>query len=508
MRDSRGSSVSVLGIALTVATALTVLLFGLKKPYDNWDMVGYVAVALNAEGLQGAQLNEATYDAIRRDVDAATFDQLSQADSYRTTVFRDPASLAQQLPFYSIRVLYMRTLEAVRHMGADYPRVCAIVSATFATLSVLLLALLCRRVDVPLIAIPLVVAIAGFIELARLATPDAMACFFALWAIYCLIQNSATVFVVAVVLPLVRTDFVLLSGLILACTYFSGKKVPSVAAVLLAAMFYVLDVTMNHGYSWTTLFNTSLISKTAYPATLVPSHAIGDYIRPYVSMAYGITMHPHFVIYGLAIAWMLMRPSITRGKHDDLFYPMYVVPLSFVVLHLALFPANSYRYFVFAAALVALWLLAGLMKQVAQNPLVTELTSQAAASAGKFSCLEPRSTWATSEASCAGWLESLAEERIRRVLAAMYADPFKRWTVEMLAAVSLTSRSIFAERFTEVVGEPPLRYLSRWRLTVAADMLRSGRLKVAEAAHRTGFASDAAFSRAFKNHFGYAPGEV
>lgn len=117
-------------------------------------------------------------------------------------------------------------------------------------------------------------------------------------------------------------------------------------------------------------------------------------------------------------------------------------------------------------------------------------------------------SWAASEANRAGWLAGLAEERIGRVLAAIHADPFKRWTVEGLAAVAAMSRSIFAERFTAAVGEPPLRYLSRWRLTIAADMLRSGGLKVTEAAYKTGYASDAVFSRAFKSHFGYAPSEA
>ncbi len=117
-------------------------------------------------------------------------------------------------------------------------------------------------------------------------------------------------------------------------------------------------------------------------------------------------------------------------------------------------------------------------------------------------------SWAGSEANRVGWLGGLAEERIGRVLAAMHADPFKRWTVETLAEVASMSRSIFAERFTAAVGESPLRYLSRWRLTIAADMLRSGGLKVTEAAYKTGYSSDAAFSRAFKSHFGYAPSEA
>jgi AraC-like DNA-binding protein len=117
-------------------------------------------------------------------------------------------------------------------------------------------------------------------------------------------------------------------------------------------------------------------------------------------------------------------------------------------------------------------------------------------------------SWAASEAARMGWLGGLGEERIGRVLSAMHADPFHRWTVQSLAEIARMSRSVFAERFTAAVGEPPLRYLSRWRLTISADLLRSGGLKVTEAAYRSGYASDAAFSRAFKAHFGYAPSEV
>jgi AraC-like DNA-binding protein len=117
-------------------------------------------------------------------------------------------------------------------------------------------------------------------------------------------------------------------------------------------------------------------------------------------------------------------------------------------------------------------------------------------------------SWAASEANRTGWLGGLGEERIGRVLSAIHADPFKAWSVQGMAEIATMSRSIFAERFTATVGEPPLRYLSRWRLTIAADLLRSGGLKVTEAAYRSGYSSDAAFSRAFKAHFGYAPSEA
>jgi AraC-like DNA-binding protein len=117
-------------------------------------------------------------------------------------------------------------------------------------------------------------------------------------------------------------------------------------------------------------------------------------------------------------------------------------------------------------------------------------------------------SWAGSQATRAGWLGGLGSERIGRVLSAIHADPFRRWTVQSFANIANMSRSIFAERFAMAVGEPPMRYLARWRLTIAADLLRSGGLKVTEVAQRSGYTSDAAFSRAFKMHFGYAPSEA
>jgi AraC-like DNA-binding protein len=101
----------------------------------------------------------------------------------------------------------------------------------------------------------------------------------------------------------------------------------------------------------------------------------------------------------------------------------------------------------------------------------------------------------------------LGDERIGRALNAIHAAPYEAWTVESLASLSAMSRSIFAERFMAKVGEPPLQYVKRLKLTLAADMLAGG-MRVTQAAVRIGYASDAAFSRAFKSQFGHAPSEV
>jgi AraC-like DNA-binding protein len=117
-------------------------------------------------------------------------------------------------------------------------------------------------------------------------------------------------------------------------------------------------------------------------------------------------------------------------------------------------------------------------------------------------------TWAANRVDNGSWLGGLGEERIGRVLSAIHADPYRQWTVNSLAKIATMSRSLFAERFTATVGEAPLHYIKRWKLTLAADMLSTGGLKVTQAAQQTGYLSDAAFSRAFKTQFGYPPSEA
>ena len=113
--------------------------------------------------------------------------------------------------------------------------------------------------------------------------------------------------------------------------------------------------------------------------------------------------------------------------------------------------------------------------------------------------------WVSRQGDRVGWLSGLSDERIGRTLNAMHLDPNRAWTVELLAETAMMSRSMFSDRFMTVVGISPLRYLARWRLTIAADLLRAGQLKVTEVARRAGYSSEAAFSRAFKAQFGYPP---
>jgi AraC-like DNA-binding protein len=104
-----------------------------------------------------------------------------------------------------------------------------------------------------------------------------------------------------------------------------------------------------------------------------------------------------------------------------------------------------------------------------------------------------------------GWLAGLQDQYVGRALALLHGDSRRGWTVEELAREVALSRSALAERFTNLIGEPPMQYLTRWRLTLAAHALRAGSEGIAPIAERSGYDSEASFTRAFKREFGLPP---
>jgi AraC-like DNA-binding protein len=112
---------------------------------------------------------------------------------------------------------------------------------------------------------------------------------------------------------------------------------------------------------------------------------------------------------------------------------------------------------------------------------------------------------ATAGAGSCG-LRAVADPAVGTALALMHARPAEPWTVARLAAAVAMSRSAFATRFAALVGEPPLQYLARWRMTVAARLLRAGQLSVAAVADHVGYANPVAFTKAFARVQGVGPG--
>jgi AraC-like DNA-binding protein len=103
------------------------------------------------------------------------------------------------------------------------------------------------------------------------------------------------------------------------------------------------------------------------------------------------------------------------------------------------------------------------------------------------------------------WLAAQKDPVVGRAMVLIHADPAADWTVTRLAREAGTSRSVLAERFKRALGQSPMRYLAYWRLQIGAHLLATTSLGLAALAARTGYESEAAFSRAFKRRIGVPP---
>ena len=105
-----------------------------------------------------------------------------------------------------------------------------------------------------------------------------------------------------------------------------------------------------------------------------------------------------------------------------------------------------------------------------------------------------------------GILAAMRDPIVARAIHQLHQDPARKWTTEALASEAGASRTVLADRFNQLVGKPPIEYLTGWRIQLAAERLKSGREPLARIAEAVGYESEAAFSRAFKREMGKSPG--
>jgi len=203
--------------------------------------------------------------------------------------------------------------------------------------------------------LPLLVLGAGHLDVARASVPDALACFFSLLAILLALKRSRWLYVVSAVLPLMRTDYLILSVLLMAYQYRDGQRSYAMISLIGSVVAYVCVSGLWGGYGWLTLFNFTLITGAVpFPAELSISERFSDYIAPYGRL-WSPLLHSHlFVIYCLA-AFVIVK-KFGRQKSSREFWMLFAIPFTFLVLHLGLFPLYEDRFFGFVASLTLLGL--------------------------------------------------------------------------------------------------------------------------------------------------------
>jgi AraC-like DNA-binding protein len=112
----------------------------------------------------------------------------------------------------------------------------------------------------------------------------------------------------------------------------------------------------------------------------------------------------------------------------------------------------------------------------------------------------------TRSATAPAWFRAASDPRLAPALQAMHANAAQPWTVDELAKLSNMSRATFARVFQQALGQPPVRYLADWRMTLARDLLLGQDATLAEIAGQVGYSSEYAFATAFRRHHGESPG--
>ena len=346
-------------------TAVFFLISGITSPSYNWDIVAYVAAAYHQSGLSGRELSSATYSELEREVDGDTFKELTAGD-YVDVVFKDPGSLEQQLPFYTIKVAYIQLMRIFRTLGVSYTSSTYVISAVFASASVLMLALFLFHFGVPILWLPVAATVAGYGTIASYSTPDAIACFFALLFIYLFIKGSRASYLISALLPLVRTDLAILSILTMGFDFYRKRSIYPILSAAAALALYVIINRIAGSYGWLALFNFTFIKITPYPAEMHISDNLGAYLQAYVTGYRAFISSRHFMIYILVLFIFIFRQGHKRPTPE--INAIILICILYAGAHFALFPVYEDRFFAFPASLLFLSLIVSMFYSGSASP--------------------------------------------------------------------------------------------------------------------------------------------
>jgi hypothetical protein len=351
---------------LTIAACCGwVLRVGLTQPDHsgfNWDVIGYVASMYKQDGLSGEPLSRAVFANVLEEVGEGDLDKLTAGASrchhgacpleqvpdarYRATVFNDPVSLEQQIPFYSIRVLYLQSIRIVDRFVHSYSRSSILVDTIYATLCVPVTALLLCHFRISPLYLPAIIFLSKLEDLGRISSPDALACLISLLALLLLVKRSRWALVAMAALPLARTDFVILSLILCLFSFqFFSVRLTLLSATVSVALL-IIDNHLNGNYGFSRIFNFTLLNHTPYPANMENSSHLTDYMIAYISGALKAILNiQHTLVYVLSLL-IFGRRFYEQKRIVELDY-IFILSIFFVLFHMILFPFYLERFFVF-----------------------------------------------------------------------------------------------------------------------------------------------------------------
>ena len=353
-----------MGIYLLVAAAVTV--WGALKPDYDWDVLGYMAAALSWEEADKKQIHDKVYAIAQTAMPEAAYRELVSRGPYRQDMYANDAHFAQQLPFYSIRPLFVASIYLLHKLGINLAQAAGIISAlSYFLIAVILLLWITKYIDgIYGVGLALFLILSPpMLMTARLTTPDALSAALVIAAVYVLAEKrSLTGSGVLMLLSLfVRTDNIIFVLLLFGYLVLFGRhelslSVPRFALIVAAAVLTYLTIHLAAGnYGWSTVFHHTLVEFINDPAdhsfTISPTTYLKA-LRAGLSFLVAGSMMI-FLFFGLLAYYLSARK---KAHVQDIYSHLALILGLSVLLRYALFPAIFDRFFVAQYMLIAVTL--------------------------------------------------------------------------------------------------------------------------------------------------------
>lgn len=327
------------------------------RPIPRWDLLGYAAAALSWETQDAQTIHKKAYDNVRAHLSPEQYQKLAASEPYRRDMARDARLYAQQIPFYSIRPLYVLPLYLLHKSGVDFVHSATLVSAlSYFAIGLLLFRWLRRYTGAGYGAVlaGLLMISTPIIMSAKLMTPDLMSAALMVGAMYALLehraQNPFALLMLAAVY--VRPDNLLLVAPILLYLHWfgpldlhiSGARLISLLTIFVAS--YIGINAFGHHYSWSTLFYHTFIEQVSNPADRSFHIGVNEYLYALKTRGGSIfaTSIVAFLFAG-ACAYYL-RSAAKHTPARDIYQGLILIVVTNIVLRFILFPVLWDRMFI------------------------------------------------------------------------------------------------------------------------------------------------------------------
>jgi hypothetical protein len=349
-------------ISYVSALGLFALVLGIDvwtaKPLYNWDLLGYVGVAIAHTENNPDVIHRQTFSTVEAHVPRAKYLSLINANAYQISMAEHPEYFIQQLPFYSVKPLYPELMFLLNELGVNLVAASVLISkAAYLGIGVLLYLWILARFHVlmALVITSLIVSVPYVLTLARYSTPDALSTLVILAAFFCFaerqdIRTGLSLLVIAIGIRPDNILLLLITALYIA-VFYRKRLLWAVGTSLVGVGLYAAEATYSGSYGWTTLFYHSFVQHLLTPSGFQSPLDLPSYLNIYLMHMDPKVQESSLLLFAM-LGILAMAMYYRRLGIRSLWFHLLTVNSVFMVVHWLAFPGEQDRQFVASYLLI------------------------------------------------------------------------------------------------------------------------------------------------------------